>query len=71
VKVVKSLKKTKFKYNVIPKEEINTVLQDYNISAYPTHIIIDKNSNVKFYAEGLDTSTLATLTATIETLLKK
>jgi thiol-disulfide isomerase/thioredoxin len=69
-KIVKFLKKNSFKYAIVPKDAKNTVLEDYNINAYPTHIIIDKASTVKFYAEGLDETTLATLTATIDALIK-
>jgi thiol-disulfide isomerase/thioredoxin len=69
-KIVKFLKKNSFKYSIIPKDANNTVPEDYNISAYPTHIIIDKASIVKFYAEGLDATTLAALTATLDELIK-
>jgi thiol-disulfide isomerase/thioredoxin len=69
-KIVKFLKKNSFTYSIVPKDVKNTVLEDYNINAYPTHIIIDKASNVKFYAEGLDATTLAALTATLDALLK-
>jgi peroxiredoxin len=69
-KITKFQKKHNFKYILAPKDAKTTVLDDYNINAFPTHIVIDKNSNVTFYAEGLDATTLATLTATLDTLLK-
>jgi peroxiredoxin len=69
-KIIKFLKKNSFNYSIVPKDVNNTVLDDYNINAYPTHIIIDKASKVTFYAEGLDATTLATLTATLDALVK-
>jgi thiol-disulfide isomerase/thioredoxin len=70
-KIMSFQKKYNFKYVIAPKNAKSTVIEDYNISAYPTHIIIDKNSIVKFFAQGLDETTLATLTATIDILTKK
>jgi thiol-disulfide isomerase/thioredoxin len=69
-KILKFQKKNSFKYIIAPKGDKDTVIENYNINAYPTHIIIDKNSNVSFYAEGLDATTLATINATLDTLLK-
>jgi thiol-disulfide isomerase/thioredoxin len=69
-KIEKFLKKRSFEYSIVPKDATNKVLEDYYIHAYPTNMIIDKNSNVNFYAQGLDATTLATLTATLDALLK-
>jgi peroxiredoxin len=69
-KIIKFQKKNSFKYLIAPKEDKITAIEDYNINSFPTHIIIDKNSTVSFFAEGLDATTLATITATLDTLLK-
>ncbi|QBN20449.1 TlpA family protein disulfide reductase [Flavobacterium nackdongense] len=69
-KILKFRTKTDFKYTIIPKEGNNKVIEDYAINSYPTHIIIDKESKVKFYAVGLNDQTIASLTKEIDSLLK-
>jgi peroxiredoxin len=70
-KIMSFQKKYNFKYVIAPKNAKSTVINDYGIIAFPTHMIIDKNSMVRFFAQGLDETTLATLTATIDILIKK
>jgi thiol-disulfide isomerase/thioredoxin len=69
-KIAKFLKKNNFKYTLIPKDEKNKIMEDYNINSYPTHIIIDAASNIKYYTEGLDDTTLSTLVKVIDALVK-
>jgi peroxiredoxin len=69
-KIVKFLKNNSFKYVIASKYAGASIINGYSINAYPTHIIIDKNSIIKFYEEGLDEATLTTLTATLDSLLK-
>jgi peroxiredoxin len=68
-KILKLLEKIDFKYTIIPKEALNKVLEDYNINAYPTHIVIDKDSNMKYYTEGLNDKTIESLMKAIDTLI--
>jgi peroxiredoxin len=69
-KVEKFIQKTEFKYNLIPKETTNNIIQDYNINSYPTHTIIDKKGNVKFNEAGLSGNTIESLKKIIDSLIK-
>lgn len=46
----KFLKKRDFKYNVIPSSY--SVAQSYNVSSFPTHVIIDKKGNIRSTITG-------------------
>ena len=39
-----------FKYNLVEKS--NTIAKRYKVSAYPTHIVIDKKGNIALYRMG-------------------
>lgn len=69
-KIKKFLKNHGFKYNIVPKDNENNMIGNYKINAYPTHIIIDKQSNISYYATGLQTNTVEVLDNAIETLTK-
>jgi len=62
------LEKTDFIYNVIPNS--NPIAQDYGVSGYPTHIVIDQNSEIVYSASGLSPVTVPNLEKAIENLLK-
>jgi len=55
----KFLSKTLFEYNIIPNA--NNISKLYNIYAYPTHIIIDKNGNISYASVGLVENSLDNL----------
>jgi peroxiredoxin len=66
---IESFLKTKtFNYHLIAGSgEIATI---YNVKAFPTHLIIDKNSIVTYSAVGLGPNTLKEIESTIEALIK-
>ncbi|AYZ14137.1 TlpA family protein disulfide reductase [Chryseobacterium arthrosphaerae] len=69
-KVVKNfLSKKAFKYNIIPNAR--DIISLYEISNYPSHIIIDENSNIVFSATGLEKETVANLDNYIAKLTQK
>jgi thiol-disulfide isomerase/thioredoxin len=49
-KLIPFLKKNKFKYHIIP--ECQSIHRAYEVTTCPTHIVIDKNSKVKYYSIG-------------------
>jgi peroxiredoxin len=67
-KIQKFLEKQPYNYNLIAGD--NKVANDYGIMAFPTHIIIDKNSTVAFSATGLGPTTLSDIDKLIETMVK-
>lgn len=62
------LKKQIFNYSIVPSSR--EVADRYEVNAFPTHIVIDKNSNISFYAMGLNPTTIDDLDRTIDSLLK-
>jgi len=62
------LKKTDFAYTVIPNS--NPIARDYGVSGYPTHIVIDQNSDIAYSTSGLSSVTIQNLEKAIENLLK-
>ena len=63
------LKKKNFAYKLIPKSQ--KVINDYKVKAYPTHIIIDKNSKIVYSATGFGSNTISSIEKTIEKLIEK
>jgi len=63
------LSKKEFKYIIIP--ESRDVISSYEINYYPTHIIIDKNSEIVFFSIGLGSHTVNDLENEIKKLLKE
>lgn len=63
------LKKNPFDYNVIPDSRM--IAGDYGVSAYPTHIIVGKDSKVEHVTTGLSPTTVSDVENKIKTLLKK
>ncbi len=63
------LRKKEFKYHIIP--DSREVINSYKISAYPTHIIINKNAEIVFSTSGLGPTTIADLEKGIEKLLNE
>ena len=62
------LKDTPFEYHIFP--ESKEIVANYGINAYPTHIIIDKESNVIFQTSGLSPVTIKSIEETIESLME-
>jgi peroxiredoxin len=67
-KLQKFLSSNKFLYNIIPDSQ--TVAENYDVRMFPTHIVIDRESRIRFYAVGLSPTTLSDLEKIIETHLK-
>ena len=66
-KIEQFLKKTTYKYNTVPAA--NDVIDTYGVTSFPMHIVIDKNSNVTFAANGLGPTTIDDLDKKIGSLL--
>ena len=66
-KIEQFLKKTTYKYNTVPAA--NDVIDTYGVTSFPMHIVIDKNSNVIFAANGLGPTTIDDLDKKIGSLL--
>ena len=66
-KIENFLKKTTYKYNIIP--DAKEAVKSYNINAFPTHLVIDKNSTISFTAVGLGPNTIEDLDKNIESLI--
>ena len=60
--------KSAFKFSIIP--EGLDLINSYDIDLYPTHILIDKDSKITFFQEGLNSYTIYNLKKEIERLLK-
>jgi len=67
-KIKKFTKTTTYKYNIIPdsKEAVKT----YSINSFPTHIVIDKQSIIKYYTSGLGPTTISDLDNIIKSIAK-
>ncbi len=63
------LKEKEFSYNIIPNS--SNVAKDYNVSGYPTHIVIDRNSKIEYLTSGLGPTTISDIENTIEHLVEK
>ncbi len=63
------LKKREFDYTIVANS--NSIAKEYNVGGYPTHIVIDQNSDIAFSTTGLSSITIDQLETTIEDLLKK
>ncbi len=57
-----------FLYHLIA--DSREIAHQYDVDAFPTHVIIDRESNIAFYSTGLGPTTLTDLEKTIESLLK-
>ena len=62
----KFLKKKTFKYNIIPGSKIDG---SYKVFGYPTHVVIDQNSQIVWRTTGLSSMTVSTLDQEIEKLI--
>ena len=67
-KIEQFLKKTKYKYNIIPAAK--DVVGTYGVTSFPMHIVIDKNSIVTFAVNGLGPNTIDDLDKAIDSLVK-
>jgi peroxiredoxin len=61
------IKNTTFKYQLVP--ESTEVAAKYKVNSYPTHIVIDKNSIIKYFSVGLSPTTISDLDEKIDWLL--
>jgi peroxiredoxin len=57
-----------FLYNLIA--DSREIAQKYSVDAFPTHVIIDQESNFAYFSTGLGPTTIVDLDKTIESLLK-
>ncbi|KXH83634.1 TlpA family protein disulfide reductase [Chryseobacterium kwangjuense] len=61
------LTKKEFKYHIIPGAK--GTISKYQVNSYPTHVIIDKNSNIVFSSNGLDPDTVTKIDYNIDKLI--
>ena len=69
-RVDKFLKKYKFDYNIIPDSQ-EYIIKKLNPPGYPTHIILDKNSNIVFLFSGYSPQAGEAIKSYINSELKK
>ena len=67
-KIEQFLKKTKYKYNIIPGAK--DVVGTYGVTSFPMHIVIDKNSIITFSVNGLGPTTIEDLEKAIDSSVK-
>jgi len=67
-KLEQFLKKTKYNYNIVP--DAKDVVGKYGVTSFPTHIVIDKSSNILFDVSGLGPTTIDDLDNMISNLVK-
>jgi peroxiredoxin len=67
-KIKSFTKKATFKYNLVADSK--EIADFFEVFAFPTHFVIDKNSVISFYAPGLGPTTMSDLDKMIESLLK-
>jgi len=67
-KIEKFLKNTNYKYNVVPSAQ--ETIQTYGVNSFPTHVVIDKNSNISFSTSGLGETTIEDLEKEIGRLVE-
>lgn len=65
--IEKFLKKQKFNYQIIADSK--EIVGSYKINAFPTHLIIDPNSIVRYHSVGLGPSTIEEIEKTIESFI--
>lgn len=63
------LKQKEFKYNIIPNSK--EISKDFNITSFPTNIVIDQESKIIFKASGLTPSTISNIEKEIDKLLQE
>ena len=61
------LKKKPFNYNIIPGSKLDS---SYEVYGYPTHVVINQNSEIVWRTSGLSPITVSMLDNTIESLIK-
>ncbi|MGB5983020.1 MAG: TlpA disulfide reductase family protein [Nonlabens sp.] len=64
----KFLAKTDFNYNIVPQGR--SFAAAYNVSAYPTHIVIGKDSKIAYGAQGFGPGSIDMLTEAVEKALE-
>jgi peroxiredoxin len=67
-KLQKFLEKQPFNYNII--SDGSKTAGDYQVTAFPTHIIIDKNSTVAFTTTGLGPTTMDDIEKLLDAMTK-
>jgi thiol-disulfide isomerase/thioredoxin len=67
-KIEQFLKKTKYKYNIVPAAK--DVVGTYGVTSFPMHIVIDKNSIITFAVNGLGPTTIEDLEKAIGMVLE-
>jgi len=67
-KLQKFLSNNKFSYNIIPDSK--AVAENYDVKAFPTHIVIDKESVIRHFTVGLGPATVSDLEKVIDAYLK-
>jgi peroxiredoxin len=60
---------TEFKYNVIP--DSGMVAGSYGVTGFPTHVVIDRDSKIAYFASGFGPGTVDRLKSEIEKLVNK
>jgi len=55
---------TEYKYNIIPASD--EVIKAYNVSVFPTNIVVDKGSKISFYKVGFGPGSVEELDKAIE-----
>lgn len=68
-KIDELLKTKTFKYNIIAKSK--NIANLYNVTSFPTHVIINKDSKIAYYASGFGPTTTENLDKILEKLLNK
>jgi len=68
-KIDKFLQQKEFDYNIIPNSK--DIAKDYLVSAYPANLVIDKNSNIVHYTNGLNSNTKTDIENVIEKLISE
>jgi peroxiredoxin len=61
------IKNTPFNYQII--SDSKAVAEMYKVSSYPTHIVIDKNSIIKYFSVGLSPTTISDIDEKIDWFL--
>ena len=69
VEIDEFLSKTPFNYHIIPDSKYTA--SRYNVTAYPTHVVIDKSNNVIFQTAGLASNTIHWVKKSIDHALAK
>lgn len=62
------LKRKTFLYTIIPNSK--TVASAYNVTGFPSHIIIDQKSKITFSTVGLSPTTVSSIDTSIQKLLQ-